>query len=189
MQPSSSLAKRTVEVDSRPGKGTRFRLTFPPTAEAPSESPPSHSQAAPGQETDPDSDPAEASGLTILLAEDDPLNARVGQAILERAGCSVVLAENGLQALEAVRREHFDAVLMDMHMPEMDGFQATRLIRQGPHAGDVPIIALTASDEPAELEACLEAGMNAYLHKPMNKGSLTAILRQMRHTGEGRSSP
>ncbi len=120
--------------------------------------------------------PAAPAPLTrrILLAEDNPVNQRVVQRILEKQGYSVVVAHNGRQAFEAVSKESFSVVLMDVQMPEMDGFEATHAIRQteklsGSH---VPIIALTAHAMKSDQDRCLAAGMDAYLSKPIHAADL-----------------
>ena len=105
----------------------------------------------------------------ILLAEDNPVNQRVAMRLLEKRGYEVVTVTNGKQAVEAVRRERFDAVLMDVQMPEMDGIEATIAIRaeensSGPH---IPILALTAHAMKGDAERCAAAGMDAHIPKPI----------------------
>jgi CheY-like chemotaxis protein len=96
-------------------------------------------------------------------------------------GCEVDIAETGLQAVQASSSTHYDAVLMDCQMPEMDGFQATRLIREREAAEELsprhtPIIALTANAMEGDREHCLEAGMDDYLSKPFSHQALSDIL-------------
>ena len=107
--------------------------------------------------------------LNILLAEDGLVNQKVAVGLLKQRGHSVVIANNGLEALEALGRERFDLVLMDVHMPEMDGFAATAAIREdedqtGFH---IPIIAMTANAMKGDREKCLAAGMDSYVAKPV----------------------
>ncbi|MFZ3216373.1 MAG: response regulator [Candidatus Acidiferrales bacterium] len=107
--------------------------------------------------------------LRILLAEDNPVNQEVAVQLLERRGHSVIVAENGRQALTAIERHKFDLVLMDVQMPEMGGFEATRLIREkekstGEH---LPVVAMTAHAMQGDRERCIAAGMDAYLAKPI----------------------
>jgi CheY-like chemotaxis protein len=104
----------------------------------------------------------------VLLAEDNVVNQRVAKLILERLGCEVHVVENGRQAVEAVHRATYDAILMDCRMPEMDGYEATRRIRsiEDPHRR-MPIFALTASAVAGERERCLAAGMDDCLTKPI----------------------
>jgi signal transduction histidine kinase/CheY-like chemotaxis protein len=116
-----------------------------------------------------------ASGLRILLAEDNLVNQRVGQIILEKAGNRVFVASSGFEALEAFGCERFDLILMDVQMPGMDGFEATSAIRKREHEGGgerIPIIALTAHAMAGDREKCLKAGMDGYLRKPIDAGEL-----------------
>jgi PAS domain S-box-containing protein len=111
-----------------------------------------------------------ARPLRILVAEDNVVNQRVAVSLLERRGHSVALAINGRQAVEAVARERFDIVLMDVQMPEMGGFQATAAIRAAESADGkrLPIIAMTAHSMAGDRERCLEAGMDSYVSKPID---------------------
>jgi two-component system, sensor histidine kinase and response regulator len=118
----------------------------------------------------------------LLVAEDNHINARVALGYLENAGHRVDLVATGLEAVEAVRRLPYDLVLMDMQMPELDGLEATRVIRklQGSR-GQIPIIALTANALRVDSERCLAAGMNDHLPKPFDK---VVLLEKVRHWGE-----
>jgi CheY-like chemotaxis protein len=112
-----------------------------------------------------------------LVAEDNDMNRRVAEAILNCMGHRATLAENGLQALEAVESQDFDAVLMDMRMPAMDGLEAARRIRAlPPPKGAIPIIAVSANVDRKDAAACREAGMNAVLAKPFGIQQLEALL-------------
>jgi two-component system sensor histidine kinase/response regulator len=119
----------------------------------------------------------------ILVVEDNPVNQRLASKQLQRLGFATAIAENGRVAVEMLRREPFDLVLMDLQMPEMDGFTATRQIRQderltGHH---VPIIAVTADARPEDRVACLAAEMDDYLSKPVSLEELrNVIARWMR---------
>ncbi|WP_263768564.1 hybrid sensor histidine kinase/response regulator [Propionivibrio soli] len=115
-------------------------------------------------------------GLDILLVDDVALNQEVIRDMLEEAGMRVRLAANGLEAIEAVTEKRPDCVLMDCQMPVMDGYQATRILRNDEHLHDLPIVALTASALPSERERCRQAGMNGYISKPVTSGDLLAIL-------------
>jgi CheY-like chemotaxis protein len=116
--------------------------------------------------------------LRVLLAEDGLVNRRVAREFLERRGHRVVAAKNGREAVDAVAREAFDLVLMDVQMPEMDGFEATREIRRkeqstGTH---IPIVAMTAGAFKDDRERCLDAGMDDYLSKPIRSAALYEII-------------
>ena len=116
----------------------------------------------------------------VLLVEDNPVNQAVAQRLLERAGLRVRVADNGREAVAAVRSHGFDLVLMDVQMPEMDGFEATRLIRaEGAASGRrLPIIALTANAMKQDREQCLAAGMDDFLSKPFSAHQMRAVLER-----------
>ena len=118
--------------------------------------------------------PRAATGLRILVAEDNPINRAVAAGILEKRGHSLVHAGNGREALEAVARETFDLILMDGQMPEMDGFEATRRIRELEEAtgAHTRIVAMTAHAMAGDRERCLAAGMDDYVSKPLRKEDL-----------------
>jgi len=116
----------------------------------------------------------------ILLAEDNSVNQEVAEAMLKNVGCQIDIANNGLEALEAVARKAYDLVLMDCMMPEMDGYTAAAEIRRRQNAGKLvyfPIIALTANAIEGDREKCLIAGMDDYLAKPFNTESLLRIIK------------
>lgn len=124
----------------------------------------------------------EAQGARVLVVEDNAVNQKVAQRLLERLGYVVTLAGNGREAVEVVQTSTFDAILMDCQMPEMDGFEATRTIRTleqssplGPR-GPLPIIAITAHAMPSDREKCLAAGMDDYLSKPIRPKLLAELL-------------
>ena len=122
-----------------------------------------------------------SAGFNILLAEDNPVNQRVASGILEKHGHTVIAVDNGAQALQALKMQQFDLVLMDLQMPEMDGFSATSAIRQleaisGEH---LPIIAMTARAMKGDRECCLEAGMDEYISKPVNSKDLLAMVEKV----------
>ncbi|WP_423601035.1 response regulator [Roseateles sp. MS654] len=117
-------------------------------------------------------------GAMVLLVEDDLVNQQVAQAFLELGGLSVTIASNGLQAVDLVRERAFDVVLMDMQMPEMGGIEATRCIRLLPQGKDLPIIAMTAAAMDEDRQACLAAGMDAHVGKPIVPAELAEVLLQ-----------
>ena len=118
------------------------------------------------------------TGHRILLAEDNPINQVVAVRLLEKRGYQVRVAANGLEAVEAVRRESFDLVLMDVQMPDMDGFEATMMIRQEEAATGrhIPIVAMTAHAMKGDQERCLEAGMDSYVSKPIRPDHLMEVI-------------
>jgi signal transduction histidine kinase/DNA-binding response OmpR family regulator/HPt (histidine-containing phosphotransfer) domain-containing protein len=118
--------------------------------------------------------------LRILLAEDNPMNQQVATAMLVSRGHLVDTVSNGREAVAAVERATYDVILMDVQMPEMDGFEATHAIRALPHGGDLPIIALTAHALSGERERCLSHGMTDYLPKPFKGHELFAMIEQRR---------
>ncbi len=115
--------------------------------------------------------------LKILVAEDNPVNQRVAMKMLEVLSHEAELASNGRKALDALRRGKFDVVLMDVEMPELDGYEATRRIRQEWPPDEQPyIVAMTAKAMPGDRERCLEAGMDGYVSKPVTIASLRSAL-------------
>jgi len=120
------------------------------------------------------------AGLRVLLAEDNDANRQVAAELLAAAGVSVDVAENGREALERLRAQPaaYDAVLMDVQMPEMDGYAATRALREEPGLAGLPVIATTAHALAGERERCLAAGMNDHLAKPIDPEALYAMLRR-----------
>ncbi len=173
-----SICRKIVEmqggkigVDSTLGAGSRFwfELTFGVAADG-EQSPP---QLHLTQEVEP-------RGMKILLAEDNEINQKVAGTLLRKAGHTVEIVQNGLEAVEALRNHMYDVVLMDMHMPDMDGLEATRAIRamSGP-ASRVPIVALTAAGALSDIQICLDAGMNFFLAKPFRMERLRGILLEL----------
>jgi PAS domain S-box-containing protein len=138
-------------------------------------------------EPEPVVDPAMGSRhpLRILLAEDNEVNQKVALRILERLGYRASVAGNGRDAMEALERERFDAVFMDVHMPEMDGIEATARIRKWPPERQPRIIAMTANAVRGDRERLLQAGMDDYVSKPVRVEELVAALKR---TSPGRTS-
>ena len=131
-------------------------------------------------------------GVKLLLAEDNLTNQLVAVAILEKAEIEVTVVENGEQAVKAVQEQSFDGVLMDIQMPKMNGYEATRRIRALPGCATLPIIAMTAHAMKGDEEKCLDAGMDGYIAKPINQdrlfSTLSHLLRGQRRVAEARLS-
>ena len=132
-----------------------------------------------------------ATRLRVLLAEDNAVNQKIACRFLEKEGHHVTLASHGRQALAAIERENFDVVLMDVQMPEMDGFEATAAIRaqerdSGKH---LPIIAMTAHAMAGDRERCLASGMDNYIAKPISAGALVELLEEFSGAAREEASP
>jgi two-component system, sensor histidine kinase and response regulator len=136
--------------------------------------------AAAAEQPEPPESPAPADGrrLRVLLADDNPVNQKLAVNLLKRRGHSVVVAGTGREALDALDRQPFDLVLMDVQMPEMDGFEATAAIRRREQGtgGHLPVVALTAHAMKGDRERCLAAGMDAYISKPVRADELFAVI-------------
>jgi CheY-like chemotaxis protein len=131
--------------------------------------------------------PRKGPRLRVLVAEDNAVNQQVAVGMLEREGHHTVLAGNGREALALLEREAVDLVLMDVQMPELDGFETTAAIREREQqsGGHLPIVALTAHAMKGDAERCLAAGMDAYLAKPLEMVALRGVLASL---GKGRPS-
>jgi CheY-like chemotaxis protein len=125
--------------------------------------------------------------LRILLAEDNAVNQRLALRFLSQLSYDAAVAEDGLQAIAALERDEFEVVLMDVQMPELDGLSATRQIRARWPERPIWIVAMTANAMAGDREACLEAGMNDYIAKPIRPAELAAALQAapMRVAGAG----
>ncbi len=173
-----SIMGGALTVESRVGEGSCFRFTIA-TA-------PAGEEAGPAAEADLVSlaesrQPAAGrSPLRILVAEDNAVNQRVVVGLLEKHGHSVAVAPNGREALAALGREPFDLILMDVQMPEMSGFEATRRIRRSERGSvrHIPIIAMTAHAMAGDRERCLASGMDAYVSKPLRPKDLLDLLER-----------
>ena len=119
---------------------------------------------------------ARLKGSRILVVEDNPFNQQVAQELLESVGVNVVLADNGHKALECLAQQSFDIVLMDVQMPEMDGYEATYKIRSTPELTNLCIIAMTANAMEEDRQRCLAAGMNDFITKPINPNQMYLVL-------------
>lgn len=135
---------------------------------------------------DPSSEREERRGFRLLLVEDNEINQLVARGMLDKLGYQVKAVSSGEQALELMERERFDLILMDCMMPDLDGFEVTRLIRKQEPEGDrVPIIAITANTAEGAQSRCMAAGMDDYLAKPIHLSELETILRHWLPETEG----
>jgi CheY-like chemotaxis protein len=176
-----SITQRLVELmgghigfESQPGKGSLFWFTLPlvevpaPKVETP--------------KTKMPSTPVEAA-QRFLVVDDHPINRLLVRQILKNnwKNCEIVEADNGLKAIEALRKQDFDVVLMDMVMPEMDGIEATRALRLDfdQPMRDTPVLGLTANVNPQDLERFAEAGVSAVVLKPFDATKVCALVEEM----------
>jgi CheY-like chemotaxis protein len=177
-----AICKRLVELksgrigaSSQPNQGSTFWVELPfRRAEAGTSAAAAAAAAlAPGQ---PDAARARLLGARVLLAEDNPINQEVAAALLTALGVAVDMASNGEEALQRFDRTRHDLVLMDVQMPGMDGLRTTEALRQRPDGREVPIVAMTANAFSEDRAACLAAGMNDYLSKPVDPATLADCL-------------
>jgi len=176
-----ALMGGSIWVESRPGNGSCFRFTARLRVAAPRTSVPEPA----GRPAPRHSTPA----LRILLVEDHPVNRQLVVRILEKRGHRVSVAVNGREAVEAVASQEFDAVLMDVQMPEMNGLEATAAIRRNECAGGrhTPIVAMTAHAIKGDREACIACGMDGYLSKPVRAAELLDALDSLPALAEPRA--
>ncbi|MBI3370995.1 MAG: response regulator [Betaproteobacteria bacterium] len=168
----------TIGVQSEPGRGSTFRFTVVCGRVRAS-----LDEAGAGRNLDEagagrnlaDAD-THLAGARILVVEDDEVNQLVAIGMLEPTGAFASIASNGREALRLIQPGKFDAVLMDVQMPDMDGIETTRTLRRDPHLQDLPIIALTASAMAGDRERLLEAGMNDFIAKPIRVAALYSTL-------------
>ncbi|WMJ01685.1 ATP-binding protein [Pseudomonas chlororaphis subsp. aurantiaca] len=167
-----TLAERmggTLRAQSEEGRGSTFTLEIPLAL---------YQQSLPVLAPRVHSGHAHGEGRNVLLVEDNPVNQTVIQAMLRSLGFTVSIATDGAQAIRSAESLIFEAILMDCRLPLIDGYEATRQIRQLPGCADLPIIALTANALQGDREACLSAGMNDYLAKPFKRTDLQQILQR-----------
>ncbi|HYR05528.1 MAG TPA: ATP-binding protein, partial [Gallionella sp.] len=176
-----AISRRFVElmggaiwVESTPGRGSIFSFNLPLTCTTeenltiPASSKPGVPEAESGT--------ANLSGLHVLLVEDNEFNCQLATMLLMRVGVGVSCARDGVEAVQAAQQQKFDAVLMDIQMPNMGGLEATRNIRKNPALAGLPIIAMTANTMAGDRGRCLVAGMNDYITKPIQLNVLYTTL-------------
>ncbi|PTT99342.1 hybrid sensor histidine kinase/response regulator [Pseudomonas sp. HMWF031] len=167
-----TLAERmggTLRAQSEEGRGSVFTLEIPLAL---------YQQPLPARSLRAPSGKGDGEGRNVLLVEDNPVNQTVIEAMLRSLGFTVSVAADGAQAVRSAESLIFEAILMDCRLPIIDGYEATRQIRQLPGCTDLPIIALTANALQGDREACLSAGMNDYLAKPFKRVDLQQILQR-----------
>ena len=192
-----SITKSIVEmmggrlwVESQSGQGSTFYFTalfeIGPERECSADA--AFLSLEPSQEHGPLEKAARS--LRILLAEDNPANQKVALHLLNQRGHTVDIVHNGIQALEKIGQQPFDVVLMDVQMPEMDGFEATSAIRAmpDPRKAKLPIVAMTAHALKGDHQRCLAAGMDAYVSKPIHAGMLIATVERLASQAAGSQS-
>ncbi|MEL7059976.1 MAG: ATP-binding protein [Acidobacteriota bacterium] len=172
-----TICQRLVELmlgdigfESQPRRGSIFWCSVPFL-------PALHTAATPAEPTEPESvRRAPASAYRLLLAEDNPINQIVALGQLEALGYRVDAVGDGIEVLKMTAERTYDLVLMDCQMPELDGYETTRRLRERPEARDLPVIAVTAHAMKGDREKCLEAGMSDYISKPFRQEDLGQIL-------------
>lgn len=171
------LQNGSVHVSSTVGKGSVFSFSIP--YEVGESAPEEFAKTA----KDGFAQPASLHNLRILVAEDNLINQKVVKNTLARQGAQVTIVGNGQEAIAQVKQGGFDVILMDIQMPEVDGYKATRYIRQVMKS-DIPIIAMTADALKGEEEKCLDAGMNGYVSKPFEPYTLYRLITEVTGIGQ-----
>lgn len=176
-----ALMGGSIDLRSAPGEGSRFLVQVPVRACAPLDTTCTETlqggQATAGVEAEL---PRHERALNVLVAEDHPVNQHLVRVLLGRWGHSVTLVEDGRQVLGALARKHFDLLLMDLHMPGMDGLTALRTLRTTPGCGErIPVVMITADGDEAQRRACLSAGANSFLVKPFSPDCLHEVVAQL----------
>lgn len=181
-----AISRRLVEgmngriwIENREPRGSAFHFTVPLQT---SDQGTGRQEAAPGAPVPPEAAPG---GLRVLVAEDNAVNQKVAERSLLHLGHHPTVVGTGREALARLKAQTFDVVLMDIQMPEMDGFEAARAIRRSETGGRrVPILAMTALSAEGDAERCLEAGMDGYLRKPVQLADLKNALQRLRRSPE-----
>jgi signal transduction histidine kinase/ActR/RegA family two-component response regulator len=172
-----------IGVVSTPGQGSRFWFTARLSRVTEAEVAAASAAATTHEALEP------SRPLAVLLVEDTPVNQLVASRMLKKLGHTVDVVSNGLDAIAAVARHHFDVVLMDCQMPDVDGYEATTRIRAAERTGRVPIVALTASATLEDRERCLAAGMDDFLSKPVSINELASTLARVARIAEAEPTP
>jgi signal transduction histidine kinase/ligand-binding sensor domain-containing protein/DNA-binding NarL/FixJ family response regulator len=174
----------TIVVESAPGKGSRFTFTVALRAASSGAL-----QAAHDARTAASAAPPKLGGLRMLVVDDNTINQQVCGEILLRAGVAVDMADSGREALRLVEQHAYDAVLMDIQMPDMDGYQVTERIRAMPGRERVPVVAITAHAVAGYRDYCLSRGLTDYVAKPIDPAGLYAVLQACTGGGHEYQAP
>lgn len=175
------LMKGTIQLNSEEGVGTTFSIRIP--VEVISQPETAHESRLYSDDRFEDKLVLGFNPIKILLVEDNDLNQKIVSQMLVNYGFEVTLANNGLDCLRLLQEKHFDVLLMDMQMPVMDGYEATRMIRQYEELRDIPIIAMTAHAMAGDREKCLASGCTSYIAKPFKSEELAREIKQHFNTG------
>jgi CheY-like chemotaxis protein len=168
-----------MAVESTLGQGSRFTITLPYSPLPEEAAAEAHDLGLPPTPTDEPITATDPRRARILLVEDNEANIGPLRDYLDARGCAVVVARNGHEAIACVDEVQPDLILMDIHMPGMDGLAAIRLLRARPASAATPIIALTALAMPGDQERCLAAGATAYMSKPVRLRTLMETIQQL----------
>jgi CheY-like chemotaxis protein len=176
-----SLMGGSIRLTSEHDRGSTFSFTIPVGTTANDSAAQSAAAGVVNGEAKPLVEVALPTRLRVLVAEDNIVNQKIIAAILARRGQDTVLVSNGRDAIEAWRREPFDAIFMDVQMPEMDGFEATAVVRAAERGTDthISIVAMTAHAMSGDRERCLAAGMDDYVAKPISVTEVDRVLVQV----------
>ena len=167
----------TIDVFSTEGEGSTFQIILPLYSEEGKADPTPEPAGSAPEKTAEDSDPAKTmKGKRVLVVDDNAINRKILVVALERVELITEVAESGQQAVDAVSESRFDAVLMDLNMPDMDGYEATRQIRNIPQCEELPVIAVTAQTVEEVLGKCRESGMQDCVTKPINIKKLIRVM-------------
>ena len=172
------LMDGNISIESEVGKGTTVTFTIPFLIALKRGKYPEPNKA---KNEEKGKSQSAVSGRQVLLIEDNPVNQKLAELILKKWGCNVIIAENGKKALDILKNKQFDFILMDCQMPEMDGFEATKAIRkkESKTGAHIPIIAMTALAMKTDKERCIQAGMDAYISKPIKQDELLKVITEI----------